>query len=129
MNEVASHFEMPPEKMAVHRRAVRLEWLSIAYFVTAVTAVYLVLGSSQALKAAWIEDMLAFLPPLAFLVAARIRRRAPGLGQPTSHERMGEDNLARRRSHSRRRASRSCDGVGGGEEKSRCYSEHSFGYH
>ena len=45
MRGAAPHFEMPPEKMAIHRRAVRLEWLSIAYFVTAVTAVHLVLGS------------------------------------------------------------------------------------
>lgn len=77
MSAAARHFELPPDKMAVHRKAVRLEWLSIAYFASAVTVVFLVLGSSQALKAAWIEDMLAFLPPLAFLIAARIRSRDP----------------------------------------------------
>ncbi len=87
MSKPARHFEMPPDKMAVHRKAVRLEWLSIAYFVTAVTAVYLVLGSSQALKAAWIEDMLAFLPPLAFLVAARIRSREPNERFPWGYHR------------------------------------------
>jgi len=87
VSEVARHFEMPPDKMAVHRKAVRLEWLSIAYFVTAVVVVYSVLGSSQALKAAWIEDMLAFLPPLAFLIAARIRSRAPNERFPWGYHR------------------------------------------
>jgi cation diffusion facilitator family transporter len=36
-----------------------------------------VLGSSQAMKAAWIEDMLSLLPPLAFLIANRFRSRPP----------------------------------------------------
>lgn len=40
-------------------------------------AVYAVSGQSQAMKAAWIEDSLSFLPPIAFLVAIRVARMAP----------------------------------------------------
>jgi len=54
---------------------VRLEWLTIAYLVTASVVVYLTLGQSQAMKAAWVEDILSLLPPIAFLVAARYRER------------------------------------------------------
>jgi cation diffusion facilitator family transporter len=68
-------FELPPELEPVQRKAVRLEWLTIAYLVTAVAAMYLTLGNSQAMKAAWIEDSLSLLPPIAFLVANRIRKK------------------------------------------------------
>ncbi len=56
---------------------MRLEWLTLAYLATAVVVVFLTLGGSQAMKAAWIEDLLSLLPPIAFLVAARFRTRVP----------------------------------------------------
>ena len=59
------------------RRAIRLEWITLAYMVTALVAVYFALGSSQAMKAAWLEDMLSLVPPGAFLIAARFRDRPP----------------------------------------------------
>jgi divalent metal cation (Fe/Co/Zn/Cd) transporter len=68
-------FELPPELEPVQRRAIRLEWITIAYLLTAVAAMYLTLGNSQAMKAAWIEDSLSLLPPIAFLVANRIRKK------------------------------------------------------
>jgi cation diffusion facilitator family transporter len=70
-------FELPPDKAALHRRAVRLEWWTIAFFVMAVALLAVTLGQSQAMKAAWIEDMLGLVPPAAFLIAARYRNRRP----------------------------------------------------
>jgi cation diffusion facilitator family transporter len=70
-------FELPPELEERQRKAVRLEWITIAYLVSAVVLLYLTLGQSQAMKAAWIEDILSLLPPVAFLVAARLRKRDP----------------------------------------------------
>jgi len=87
VNEAARHFEMPSDKMAIHRKAVRLEKVTLAYFATAVAVVFAVLGSSQALKAAWIEDLLAFLPPIAFLIAARVRTREPDARFPWGYHR------------------------------------------
>ena len=72
--------ELPSRLEAAHRRAVRLEWFSIAYLLTAITAVYFTLGSSQAMRGAWLEDLLSLLPPIAFLVAARFRYRRPDEG-------------------------------------------------
>jgi divalent metal cation (Fe/Co/Zn/Cd) transporter len=69
--------ELPPELERVHRKAVRIEWISIAYLLTAIVAVYFTLGSSQAMKGAWLEDMLSLAPPIAFLVAARVRYKRP----------------------------------------------------
>jgi cation diffusion facilitator family transporter len=68
-------FELPRELEEQQRKAVRLEWITIAYLVSAVVLLFLTLGQSQAMKAAWIEDMLSLLPPAAFLIASRLRKR------------------------------------------------------
>jgi cation diffusion facilitator family transporter len=70
-------FELPPELEDQQRKAVRLEWITIAYLLSAVVLLFLTLGQSQAMKAAWIEDLLSLLPPAAFLIASRIRKRNP----------------------------------------------------
>jgi cation diffusion facilitator family transporter len=69
--------ELPPDQERAMARAIRLEWITIGYMVTALVAVYFALGSSQAMKAAWLEDMLSLVPPAAFLVATRFRDRQP----------------------------------------------------
>ena len=82
-----ARFELPPERQALFRRAVRLEWMTILFFASAVALLYLTLGSSQAMKAAWVEDILAFVPPAAFLIAARVRDRAPTERYPYGYHR------------------------------------------
>jgi cation diffusion facilitator family transporter len=69
--------DLPAEQRAALRRAIRLEWVTIAVLAATVAAVYAVSGQSQAMKAAWIEDSLSFLPPIAFLVAVRVSRLPP----------------------------------------------------
>jgi cation diffusion facilitator family transporter len=68
-------FELPEELRPVQRKAVVIEWVTLAYLLSAVIFLALTLGQSQAMKAAWIEDMLSLLPPAAFLIANRIRNR------------------------------------------------------
>jgi cation diffusion facilitator family transporter len=70
-------FELPPELEQQQHKAVRLEWITLAYMLSAVVLLFLTLGQSQAMKAAWIEDLLSLLPPAAFLIASRIRKRDP----------------------------------------------------
>jgi divalent metal cation (Fe/Co/Zn/Cd) transporter len=72
-----THHELPPDKHQLLKKAVRLEWLTIAYLLSAIVVLYLTLGNSRAMKAAWTEDILSLLPPIAFLIAARVRRRSP----------------------------------------------------
>jgi divalent metal cation (Fe/Co/Zn/Cd) transporter len=69
--------ELTPELRQTLRKARRLEWLTIAYLVSAVVLLALVLGSSQAMKAAWAEDLLSLIPPIAFLIAMRFNSRPP----------------------------------------------------
>ncbi len=73
---------LPAKQQQILGRAVRLEWITIAFLAVAIPMVGLVLGNSQAMKAAWIEDLLSLAPPIAFLVAVRIIRRPPGPAWP-----------------------------------------------
>jgi cation diffusion facilitator family transporter len=70
-------FELPSDREAVFTKAVRLEWITIAFLITAIVAIYLTLGSSQAMKTAWVEDILSLIPPAVFLIASRFRNRPP----------------------------------------------------
>ena len=91
---LAERIELPPSKKRTMEHAVRLEWLTIAFLVTAVVAMYLALGSSQAMKAAWYEDLLSFIPPVAFLVAVRTTRRTPSERHPYGfHRAVGVGHL------------------------------------
>ncbi|MEW1936963.1 cation diffusion facilitator family transporter [Dietzia maris] len=69
--------DLPVEQREALRRAIRLEWATLAVMTVTVAAVYAVSGQSQAMKAAWIEDSLSLLPPIAFLVAIRVSRMPP----------------------------------------------------
>ena len=79
--------ELPPDKHALMAKAVRLEWLTLAYLASAVFFIYLTLGSSQAMKTAWFEDMISLIPSAAFLIAARYRHREPNEKYPYGYHR------------------------------------------
>lgn len=74
---VRAPFAWPDDKAAARRRAKRLEWTTLFFMTTIVVAMYFTLGSSQAMKTAWIEDLLGFIPAILFLVAARIGDKPP----------------------------------------------------
>ncbi|PPF72599.1 cation diffusion facilitator family transporter [Pseudoclavibacter sp. Z016] len=78
---------LPDEHLEARRKAIRLEWITIAFLAVTVTLVYLVLGNSQAMKAAWLEDLLSFIPPIAFLIAVRVSRRAATISHPYGYHR------------------------------------------
>jgi cation diffusion facilitator family transporter len=79
--------DLPDPQRKALRRAVRLEVATLAFMLTAVTAVYSVMGGSQAMKAAWIEDMLALIPPTAFLFAVARARKEPTPDHPYGYHR------------------------------------------
>lgn len=56
---------------------MRLEWVTLVFLAVTVALVGLTVGSSQAMRAALFEDLLSFIPPIAFLVAVRVIRIAP----------------------------------------------------
>lgn len=79
--------ELPEKQTETLKKAIRLEWITIGFLAVTVFLVFLVLGNSQAMKAAWIEDLLSFIPPLVFLIAIRIARRTPNRKHPYGYHR------------------------------------------
>jgi len=76
------HTELPEEQQAALRRAVKYEWITIGFLAASTALVFAVLGNSQAMKAAWVEDVLSFLPPLSFLLATHVIRKKPNEEHP-----------------------------------------------
>ncbi|MDZ3836695.1 MAG: cation diffusion facilitator family transporter [Rhodospirillales bacterium] len=68
---------LPEAQEAAMRKARRLQGFWLLALTSIVGAIYLTLGNSQAMKTAWIEDLLSFVPPIAFLAASWIERRPP----------------------------------------------------
>lgn len=81
------HHDLPEEQQTAFAKAIRLERISIGIRIFTVAIIFSLAGSSQAMKAAWIEDSLAFLPPIAFLIAVRFIGRAPTVKHPYGYHR------------------------------------------
>lgn len=70
-------YNLPADKEEKLRRAVRLEWWTIGSMIVVIALIGFVTGSSQAMKTAWVEDMLSLVPPVSFLVAHRFQHKPP----------------------------------------------------
>ena len=73
MSEDKGHPRAIRADMAAARR---LEWWNIGWTISYVVVLGLAMGSSQAMKTAWIEDMLGLIPPVVFLISERYERRS-----------------------------------------------------
>jgi cation diffusion facilitator family transporter len=73
---------LPEDRREDFRKARRLAWLTIAYLLSAIALLGLVLGSSQALRTAWCDDLLSLFPPILFLVGSRVAGREPTEAYP-----------------------------------------------
>lgn len=71
------------------RRAARLEWWSLFWLLSIIAVMYVAMGSSQAMKTAWIEDTLSALPPLMFLLARRFETKPATEKYPFGFHRVG----------------------------------------
>ena len=80
MSEESPH--NPPEIRAALRRAVRLEWWTIGSMTAVIAIIGLAMGGSQAMRTAWVEDILTLLPPIAFLLAQRLEKKPPSIKYP-----------------------------------------------
>lgn len=78
---------LPPDKSAVLDRAVRLQWISLAVMSVVILAVGLVAGQSQAMRTAFVEDLLALLPPIAFLLGVWRAGKGRSPKHPYGHHR------------------------------------------
>jgi cation diffusion facilitator family transporter len=89
MSVHGSGFQFPPKQQALFERARRLEWISIFFLITIIAVIGVAMGSSEAMKAVWIEDLLSLVPPVAFLIGARFRPKDPTDEFPYGYRRAG----------------------------------------
>lgn len=70
-------FELPPELQKELHSAKKIEWITVFYLISVVIVMYLTMGSSQAMKTAWLEDLLSLIPSIVFLIATKINTKPP----------------------------------------------------
>lgn len=75
--KVGPPYRLPADKQEKEDRARRLEYWSLFWLATIAVVMYLTMGSSQAMKTAWVEDLLSMIPPAIYLVASKKRRDRP----------------------------------------------------
>lgn len=86
--------DLPPEQQQALKKAVRWEIFTIAYTTMTIIVVAFVVGNSQAMRTAWIEDMLSLIPQIAFLISLIFVRRKPTIAHPYGlHRAMGVGHL------------------------------------
>ena len=86
--------DLPTEQQDALRKAIRWEWFTICYTIVTIALIALVVSGSQAMRTAWIEDMLSLVPQISFLVALLVIRRRPTLKHPYGlHRAMGVGHL------------------------------------
>jgi len=86
--------DLPPTQQKALRSAIRWEWFTIGYSILTIALIALVVGGSQAMRTAWIEDMLSLIPQISFLVALLFIRRPPTRAFPFGlHRVMGVGHL------------------------------------
>lgn len=85
---------LPDDVLEALRKADRLEWITLGVVLGMVLIVFSVMGNSQAMKTAWVEDMLSLVPPIAFLVGVRATRRPATADRPYGfHASIGMSHL------------------------------------
>ncbi|WP_182050756.1 cation diffusion facilitator family transporter [Changpingibacter yushuensis] len=90
----AAHEGLPLTQQVALHKAVRWQIFTIAYTTCTIVVVAQVLGSSQAMKTAWVEDILSLIPQISFLVAMRYVKRPPTRAHPYGmHRAMGTGHL------------------------------------
>jgi len=80
-------YHLPDDKQQLINRAKRLAWITIAFMISIIAAVGFTMGSSEAMKAVWIEDLLSLIPPVAFLIGTRYFDRPPDEEFPYGYRR------------------------------------------
>jgi cation diffusion facilitator family transporter len=69
------------------RRAKRLAWWTIGWMTSIILLMFFVMGSSQAMKTAFIEDLLSVVPSISLLVALKLEHKDPNARFPWGYDR------------------------------------------
>lgn len=78
-------FRWPPDKAAIRTRAIRLEWVTVGALLSSALILFLVSGTSQSVRTAFVEDLISIVPAAAFLIAVHVERMPPTRRFPFGH--------------------------------------------
>ena len=81
------HQEGPPHAERLIRRVKTLEWITVAHILTTAVFMYMTMGSSQAMKTAFLDDLIGLVPTFGYLIALRFNDRPPSLRFPYGYHR------------------------------------------
>lgn len=71
-------YELPAPQLSTYRDARRLAAWTALYLVTAGAALYAVSGTSEAMRAAWLETVFSVTTPVVFVLGSEAARWPPG---------------------------------------------------
>jgi len=77
----------PTEIEADIARARRLAWWTIAWMTSIVIVMFLAMGSSQAMRTAFVEDLLSIVPSAVLLIALKLEGKEPTRLFPHGYDR------------------------------------------
>lgn len=87
MNAVGRVYHLPPDRQSALDRARRVEWASVIALISIVLVMGFAMGSSQTMKAMWVEDTLSLIPTVSFLIGAHFRGKTPTEQYPYGYRR------------------------------------------
>jgi cation diffusion facilitator family transporter len=85
--KIGESFTYPEEQQRLRAKAKMLCWLSIGLLLSAAVFLFVALGQSEAMKTAWVSDVLTAIPPIALLGAMRVELRGPSARFPYGYTR------------------------------------------
>lgn len=74
---ITNSLEFPPLLNKLFKKAIRYEWITFFYMLSAIFFSFMVMRNSQTMKTVWLEDCLGIIPAISFLVCSRIFRWRP----------------------------------------------------
>lgn len=81
-----SNSELPDGVYKATRRGVILAWWTLGYLFIDTAVLFLIKGNSQAMQAAWIQDLLGMVPPLAFIIGVKVAGKQASRKHPYGFE-------------------------------------------
>src|SRR5699024_4494479 len=81
------HDRLPEQQQESMRKAVRMVRVSIGFVIVTIVLVGAVAGQSQAMRSAWVDDMLSLVASLVFIIASRVVRIASNRRHPYGYHR------------------------------------------
>lgn len=84
---VGERFVYPEEQWQLREKAKTLSWLSIGLLASAAVLLFFALGQSEAMKTAWVSDVLTAIPPVALLGAMHFELKGPSKRFPYGYTR------------------------------------------